>query len=430
MTLRTARSRRADLPPGARRPHPLVAAVFAALERAGVRWALLRGEGRLAAPPHDVDLLVDPADVASLADAVRPLGFLPVPTWDKGSHRFFVARAPSLGRWVILDVVTELCYGPAYALRSGAAAGCLARREAVGSLALLTPDDAFWTLLLHCILNRGDFPEHQRERLRALCPAARPHSELGLFASSICAEGWDAERLLMGVRAERWAALSALSDDLVRTWRQRHPAAFALRRGLAIVSRRTSPLHTLLRRRGLAAALVGDDDGRARAVATVAARDFYYPTRVIGVPRPAGARARDARRAVARSAVVRFHQGRGRLVILVYPPTAAPGDGDVRLPPPRPDLLLLVSERDGSRHSPAAPDRACRPLAGGHRVERQVIDVSTDSCASEAVLQALWEGHGRRGGYGRRAKRGGQGRHASKSWKGRRFPPTKKVGTA
>jgi hypothetical protein len=396
VTLRTAYSRRADLPPAARNPHPLVAAVFAALERADVRWALLRGEARLAAPPHDVDLLVHPNDVASLAGTVRPLGFLPVPTWDKGSHRFFVARAPSLTRWVILDVVTELSYGPAYALRSGAAAGCLARREAVGSLALLAPDDAFWTLLLHCILDRGDFPEHQKERLRALCAAARPHSELGVFASGIGADGWDAERLVGSVRAERWTALTALSDDLVRAWRRRHPAAFAARRALAIASRRASPVHTLLRRRGLAAGILGDDEGHAPSLARAAACDFYYPAHLVVVPWTTRGRARAAWRAAVRSAVVRFHQARGRLVVLVYPPTAR--GSHVRIPPPRPDLLLLLQGGDGCRDASAAPGCPLVPLAGDRRVEQRVIDVPAASRPVEAVLQALWERHGRRWG--------------------------------
>src|ERR671932_615140 len=94
------RGRLADLPAAASSPHPTAVAVFTALNRAGVGWCLLRGEGRLQAPLH--------------------------------------------------DVVTELSYGPGYAIETRAAAGCLARRERVGELRLLAADDAFWTLLLHC----------------------------------------------------------------------------------------------------------------------------------------------------------------------------------------------------------------------------------------------------------------------------------------
>jgi hypothetical protein len=372
VTLVRAHSRRLDLPSAAWDPHPLIAAVFAALEGGGVRWALLRGEARLAAPPHDVDLLVHPGDVGLLGRAVRPLGFVPVPTWDKGSHRFFVARAPSLARWVILDVVTELSYGPAYALRSGAAAACLARREVIGSLALLAPDDAFWTLLLHCILDRRDFPEHQKQRLRVLCSTARPGSELGVFVSGIGAEGWDARRFVTSVRTEHWAALSAVRQDLIHAWRRRRPLAFAVRRGLAMASRRASPLHTLLRRRGLAVGILAVDGYRARSLATDVARDFYFPARVVDVPAPERGRVGNAWRAGVRSAAVRYHQGRGRLVLLAYAAIPARGDnGDVPLPPPRPGLLLRVPNCDGS----------C-DVAGAYPYE--------------AVVQTLWERYRRR----------------------------------
>ena len=397
MTLATAHSRRSDLPTAAWDPHPLVAAVFAALERGGVRWALLRGEARLAAPPHDVDLLVHAGDVGLLARALAPLGFLAVPTWDKGSHRFFVARAPSLGSWVILDVVTELSYGPAYALRSGAAAGCLARREVVGSLALLAPDDAFWTLLLHCILDRGGFPEHQKERLRVLCRSATPESELGGFASRIGPDGWDAERVIRSVGTERWTVLSALRDDLIHMWRRRHPVAFALRRGLAMASRRASPLHTVLRRRGLAAGMLVVDGARARSLATTVARDFYFPARVVGVPGPQSGRVRNAWCAAVRSAAVRYHQGRGRLVLLAYGAIPAPGDNDgVHLPPPRPALLLLLGNCDRSPDVHTASARPLWPLRRERCVEQRVIDVSAESCPCEAVVQALWERYARR----------------------------------
>jgi hypothetical protein len=366
VTLATAHSRRLDLPAAARGRHPLVAAVFAALERGGVRWALL-----------------------------RPLGFVSVPTWDKGSHRFFVARAPSLGSWVILDVVTQLSYGPAYAVRSGAAAGCLARRQLVGSLALLAPDDAFWTLLLHCMLDRGDFPAHQLERLRVLCGSATPASELGSFASGICPDGWDAERVIGSVRAERWTVLSTLRTDLIRTWRRSHPFDFAVRRGLGMASRRASPLHTVLRRRGLAAGMLAVDGAPARSLATTVARDFYFPARVVGVPGLQGGRVRNAWRAAVRSAAVRYHQGRGRLVLLAYGAIPAPGaNDDVRLPPPRPALLLLLRNRDRSGDAHAARARALWPLRRRRSVERRVIDVSAASGPCEAVVQALWERYG------------------------------------
>ena len=378
MTLQTAHSRRADLPPAALDPPPLVAAVAAALDRAGVRWTFLRGEATLAAPPHDVDCLIDVVDVASFEGAVRPLGVLPVPTWDKGSHRSSVARAPSLGRCVILDVVTELSYSPGVRRCSPARprAWSAAKRSGPWRCSPRTTPSgrccwtASWT--------KATSGAPERERLRVLSPAARADSELGVFASGVHAEGWDAERL----PAERWTVLRASRDHLVGTWRPRHPPTFVARRGLAIASRRAAPLHTLLTRGALGAGLLDDDDD-AQSRAAAVAHDSCLPLRVVGVSPPGRGRAREAWRAAVNSAAVRFHAGPGRLVVLVYSGTWAAGDGEVRVPRPRRDLLLVLRPRRRSRNALEVPAR----------VKKLAIDVSAAPGTSDTVLEALSERH-------------------------------------
>src|SRR3954453_17410094 len=119
--------RLADLPAAASTPHPTAVAVFAALNRAAVSWCLLRGEARLQAPPHDVDILVEASDLERMAEAVRSLGFVPVPTWARATNRFFVAHHPVSTEWFLLYVVTRLSSGPAYAIETRSATGCLSR---------------------------------------------------------------------------------------------------------------------------------------------------------------------------------------------------------------------------------------------------------------------------------------------------------------
>ncbi|HET7051114.1 MAG TPA: hypothetical protein VFI54_22795, partial [Solirubrobacteraceae bacterium] len=67
---------------------PLLREVFVALDRAGVRWCLLRGAEGPDMPAGDVDLLVARDDAARLTDAIAPLGFARLPAWGYGSHRF------------------------------------------------------------------------------------------------------------------------------------------------------------------------------------------------------------------------------------------------------------------------------------------------------------------------------------------------------
>src|SRR2546430_17200477 len=95
--------------------HPVAAQSFDALHDAGVRWCLLRGERRLASPPHDVDILVSQADLLRATEALGSVGFAAVPTWARGSHRFFVEYEADAGGWRESDPGTEVAYRSPYA---------------------------------------------------------------------------------------------------------------------------------------------------------------------------------------------------------------------------------------------------------------------------------------------------------------------------
>src|SRR5438876_8687558 len=98
--------------------HPYLERAFEALDLAGVRWTLLRGADQLADPVGDIDLLVAEVDLERLASTLMPLGFIPVPSWGRGSHRFFVGYDAVGDSWLELDVVTELAYGPFFVART------------------------------------------------------------------------------------------------------------------------------------------------------------------------------------------------------------------------------------------------------------------------------------------------------------------------
>ena len=201
------------LAPGEQAIHPAVSRALAALERSNVHWCLLRGESDLASPVGDVDLLVARGDMPHLRDALASLGYLPLRAWGRGPHRFFVAYDEASARRVKLDVVTQLAYGRYQELRTAAAAGCLARRRYVGGLALLSPGDAFWALLLHCMLDREAFSAAHRERLLELAGEADSDTELGSIADAAFAEGGGAATVLELVRGENWTALTTIAKE-------------------------------------------------------------------------------------------------------------------------------------------------------------------------------------------------------------------------
>jgi len=206
------------LAPGEQTIDPAVSGALEALERSNVHWCLLRGESDLASPEGDIDLLVARGDMPRLRDALAPLGYLPLRAWGRGSHRFFVAYDEASARRVKLDVVTQLAYGRYQQLPTAAAAGCLARRRHVGGLALLSPGDAFWALILHCMLDCEAFSVAHRGRLLELAGEADCDTELGKIADAAFAEGWGAATLLELVQAEDWTALTTIAKDGRATW--------------------------------------------------------------------------------------------------------------------------------------------------------------------------------------------------------------------
>jgi hypothetical protein len=229
-------------------PHPLLAEAFAALDAAGIAWCVLRGESGLADPTGDVDLLVDADRLPELDDALAVTAFHRNPGWSDGEHRQFVARRAVGQRAIHLDVESAVTFGPSglflvnwlrSTLRTGAAAGCLARRRRCRGVAVLDPDDAFWCLLLHCVVDLQAVPARYRTRLRYLAELAVPDGALGAVVTANCPPGWNAQRVLEAAREGHWAELVDVAAQLRRRSTAHRPLvvrAAALRLGLGRVA--------------------------------------------------------------------------------------------------------------------------------------------------------------------------------------------------
>lgn len=311
---------------GAPALHPALAAAFEAIDAAGVEWCLLRGEAGLGAPGGDVDLLVRAPDLPRLARALAPLGFAAVPAWGHGSHRFFVAPDEASDDWFKLDVVTELSYGANQALATDVAAECLARRRRTGSLSLLAPDDGFWSLLLHCLLDRGDVPAHHARALLALVGSARADGPLARAVAPFCPQQWDPGRIVAHAAVSNWAALVTVGRELEERWAAARPVEVRRRAAVNRAARWAGKVRKLLRRNGVSIALLGPDGSGKSSVAAGLQRSFFLPVRTLYVGlygREAVGRDRPGPlRLVARlvwlwrvSLAARLHQARGGLVV-------------------------------------------------------------------------------------------------------------------
>ena len=279
----------------------VVAAAVASLEEEGVGWCLLRGEVEVRSPGDDVDLLVAPGDLARVRTALGRAGLLPLAADGRGSHVFFVRYFEDDDVWVKLDLVADISFGRYQELRTGAAEGILARRHHAKGVWLAAPDDAFWMLLLHCLLDKGRIPARHAARLKELAPAAEPDNELARAAASSLPAGWDADGLIAAARTGDCQQLTALAPTLRSRWRRQHPLT-AWSRLIANAVLRKLKLSSF-RSRGARVHLVGPASAAGLVAASLRA-DCPLPLTVLA----------------SSGFAIRYHLARGRLVVQLGPP--------------------------------------------------------------------------------------------------------------
>lgn len=307
--------------------HPKLAALFRALDDEGVVWCLLRGEADLAVPEGDVDLLVAPSHLPRVRRLAAQLGFASLPAWGYGSHAFFVSYDALGDLWIKLDVVTELAFGPNYSLATRAEAECLERRRRVEGVSVLSDDDAFWTLLLHRLLDKGGVASRDAARLPVLAEAARTDSALARTVESLCPPDWSAGSIVAAASRGEWASLAALGAPIAAAWRKTQHGSVRRRTVTNTFWRWSGKARRWSGRRGLRVALVAPDGaGKSTLTKGIEGR-FYFPVRSINMGLYQVPRARASRRlpgvGVARQLSTQwsgwlqgaYHRRRGRLVL-------------------------------------------------------------------------------------------------------------------
>lgn len=294
-------------------PESLFSVAGAALDAAGVRWCLLRAP---AAGGQEYDLLVDPEAVRPAAAALTRVGLVPLPSLGRGSHRFFLGYDPSSHAWLELDIVTELAYGPGYCLPIAGAGACLDRRQAAGGTRRLAPEDEFWTLLLHRLLDKGGVDEPSAGRLRELAAAPVAGSPLATPVAALLPPRWTVATVAALASSEDIGQLEALARAMLHRGVRRAPTATAARAARAVLGRALEKPAQLRSRRGVTVALLGPDGSGKSATARAVCAGFYLPARVVYLGLWAdetGGRLRWAMRVALRPLRARWTYVRGRL---------------------------------------------------------------------------------------------------------------------
>jgi O-antigen/teichoic acid export membrane protein len=327
------------------RTHPVLRDLFAALQDRGLCWMLLRTPSNPAAPTGDVDLLVAPGDAGGLRDEARRLGFVALPGWESAPDLILVRYDRTSDHWLLLDVSTSVSFRSPRSWRLvGASQEVLAHRRWKDGLSIPSDADAFWLLLLHCLLDKGQVASHHASSLRRLAPAA-PDSQLGSCLCAAAGRKFAPDDFVMAAHAGEVELLRDLGIRLAASLRRRRPLHERLRVCAGSVIRVGRQPLLLRRRKGLSLALLGPNGVGKSTAAAGLERTLPFELRVVymgmwAVPN------RPRRRAAAtveivvrplrlwgRYLVAQYHQFRGRVVVFdryVYE----------ALLPPRPPLVM------------------------------------------------------------------------------------------
>jgi hypothetical protein len=224
--------------------HPVLSALFADLERSALRWMLLRVPNSLAAPSGDVDLLVAPGDAAALCALARHAGFVAPPGRESPPRLLLMRYDPASSHWLVLDIVTTISYrsSGSWGL-PGAAEEVLRRRTVRDGIPLPSDADAFWLLLLHCLLDKGRVGPQYRGRLRYLASFG-PASPLGAAVVAATGRSITERELLDAALNGDTYLLSDLALRLGAELRRHQPAGERVR---VLLGRLVAAVGTLMR---------------------------------------------------------------------------------------------------------------------------------------------------------------------------------------
>ncbi len=269
-------------------PPVLLARVLERMRHAGVRYCVLRGT--LTGPaPHghrELDVLVDPRQLATWSREVRALGFMAMPVLGSGGHRFFTRYDTDGGEWLKLDVVTELRFGGRGGLFSMAGRDrILDRATTANDVRTPHPVDATLGLVLHCLLDKRAFKDEHRKTLAGLRDQVMGDGALNDATEELFTHSFDgalswrdtADAIARG----NWPGLLARRTRVTQVLFRRDPIG-TVGRGIDEVLRRIArPLHAVLARRGYSIALIGPDGTGKSSLARRLAADREIHARIV-----------------------------------------------------------------------------------------------------------------------------------------------------
>jgi 3-phytase len=265
-----------------------LAETFRALNSAGVRYLVLRPGG----DPHsgknlrEVDILAPSNQLKRLSGVLKQQGFATPPSWGRTPHRFFMTYHQASGTWVEFDVVTDLWYGrPLPYLRLPLGRDCWTNRRVRDGMYVPAAEDEFVTLLLNCLVDKGNFkPRHKRrlwELRHELGPDSAEKGSNERLSECMAACGLSWHRVALAIDRQDWPGLLRQGIEVKRQLFWSAPIANTRRWVSNWFLRRTLPIIRAMFHPGLSVALLGPDGAGKTSLAQSLSRDLQLRARPI-----------------------------------------------------------------------------------------------------------------------------------------------------
>lgn len=261
--------------------HPLLLTVFEKIEQEQIQYCLLRDGDQLeqvAKNGGEIDLLVRKDQMKLLEQLLATFGFTRIPAWGHAPHHFFLAYHKETDCWLKLDVITEVAYGrPVQALRTTLATSCLSNRRRLGPTYIPSPEDELVTLLLHCVLDKGDFKPARRQRLQRLWGEITDEEYLSALLALYWSPVTTWPQLATLIKDEQWETLLAERETVASRLSARDRLGTLTRQVRERMLRKLKRYWNWMRPHARSVALLAPDGAGKSTLAEGIQNTFYYP---------------------------------------------------------------------------------------------------------------------------------------------------------
>jgi colanic acid/amylovoran biosynthesis glycosyltransferase len=265
-------------------PEGLLDAVFKRLEQEDIQYCLLRDIDQI---PHldssaELDILVREEQLTRLANLLAQFGFARLPSWGYDPHHFFIAYNLKDGRWLKLDIVNGIAFGkPIPILRTNLGVHCLRHRRKISNCYVASIEDELFTLLLHCILDKGYFDKGKQDRLLILCQQIGDEKYLTSLLQTYLGPELDSHHLADLIASGDFQSLLSHRQATLARHRRDHWVAVPLRLIVSKALRKLNKWITSGRPQSIMVALLAPDGAGKSSLATGIQESFFSPVKTI-----------------------------------------------------------------------------------------------------------------------------------------------------